>query len=222
VEEVTKDDIRAYLDYLILEKGNSNVTRARKLAAIKSFFNYLVENEGLEANPAASVKSPKIPEKEPVYLTDSECIRLLETMAHKAKSQVKERDMAIAVLLLHTGLRVSELTNLKFSNVDFERNQIKITRKGSKEQYLHLNGEAVKALLSYLHSRPQAQNGRFFVGTKGQNLGRTYVYEVVRRYLKLAGINKGKWGASSLETHLLHQTTSEGSLTLCDKGTRWS
>ena len=109
--------------------------------------------------------------------------------------------MAIAVLLLHTGLRVSELTNLKLSNVDLERSQIKITRKGSKEQYLHLNGEVVKALVSYLHSRPQAQNGRFFVGTKGQNLSRTYVYEVVRRCLKLAGINKGKQGP-----HLLRHT----------------
>jgi len=218
VGEVTRDDIRAYLDYLTLERGNSGVTRARKLAAIKSFFNYLVENERLEANPAASIKSPKIPEKEPVYLTEEECIRLLETIARKAKPQVRGRDMAIAVLLLHTGLRVSELTNLKLSNVDFERSQIKITRKGDKEQYIHLNSEAVRALAKYLHScphymrlprfarndrrfLPQSQNGRFFVGTKRQNLGRTYVYEVVRRYLKLAGINKGKQGP-----HLLRHT----------------
>jgi len=201
VEEVTKDDIRAYLDYLAVERANSGVTRACKLAAIKSFFNYLVENEGLEANPAASVKSPKIPEKEPVYLSEEECLRFLQIIAQKSKPQVKERDMAIAVLLLHIGLRVSELTNLRLSNVDFERNQIKITRKGDKEQYLHLNGEAVSVLVNYFHSRPQAQNGRFFVGTKGQNLGRTYVYEVVRRYLKLAGINKDKQGP-----HLLRHT----------------
>ena len=104
LEEVTKDDIRAYLDYLAVEKENSNAARARKLAAIKSFFNYLVENEGLEANPAASIRNPKIPEKVPLYLTDGECIRLLETMAHKAKPQARERDIALAVLLLHTGL----------------------------------------------------------------------------------------------------------------------
>ncbi len=226
VEEVTKDDIRAYLDYLAVERANSGVTRARKLAAIKSFFNYLVENEGLEANPAASVKSPKIPEKEPVYLSEEECLRFLQIIAQKARPQVRERDMAIAMLLLHTGLRVSELTNLKFSNVDLERSQIKITRKGSKEQYLHLNGEAVSVLVNYLHSYPydrrlprfarndrgemarndggllpQAQNGRFFVGTKGQNLNRTYVYSVVRRYLELAGINKDKQGP-----HLLRHT----------------
>ena len=246
VEEITKDDIRAYLDYLAVEKGNSCVTRARKLAAIKSFFNYLVENKQLEANPAASIKSPKIPETEPVYLNEQECLRFLEIIAQKAKPQVRERDMAIAILLLHTGLRASELANLKSSNVDLENGQIKVIRKGNKEQYLHLNGEAVRVLANYLYScphrmrlprgvyperdssgteftlskilrsaqndrkrracnnrrlLPQGQNGRFFIGTEGGNLTRTYVYEVVRRYLNLAGINKGKQGP-----HLLRHT----------------
>jgi len=134
VAEVTKADIRDYLDYVATSQGNTNATRARKLAAIKSFFNYLVENEELEVNPAGSIRSPKIPEKEPEYLTDEECIRLLEIIARKGRPRVRERDMAIAILFLHTGLRVSELTNLKLVNVDLGRSQIKITRKGNKEQ----------------------------------------------------------------------------------------
>ena len=218
IEEVTRDDIRAYLDYAAVEKGNSGVTRARKLAAIKSFFNYLVENEELKANSAASIKSPRIPEKEPVYLSEQECLRFLETIAQKAKPQVRERDMAIAILFLHAGLRVSELTNLKLTNVDLHGQQVKITRKRNKEQYLHLNGEAAAALANYLHSRPhdirlprfarnderplpQAQNGSFFVGTNGSNLTRSYVYGSIRRYLKLAGIDKGKRGP-----HILRHT----------------
>jgi len=201
IEEVTRDDIRAYLDYAAVEKGNSGVTRARKLAAIKSFFNYLVENEELKANSAASIKSPRIPEKEPVYLSEQECLRFLETIAQKAKPQVRERDMAIAILFLHAGLRVSELTNLKLANVDLHGQQVKITRKGNKEQYLHLNGEAAAALANYLANRPQAQNGRFFVGTNGGNLTRSYVYGIVRRYLQLAGIDKGKRGP-----HILRHT----------------
>jgi len=201
VGEVTRDDIRAYLDFLAFKKGNSNAARARKLAVIKSFLNYLVENEGLEVNPAASIRSPRIPEKEPVYLTEEECIRLLETILRKGRLQVRERDMAIVVLFLHTGLRVSELTNLKLTNVDLDRGQIKITRKGNKEQYLHLNGETVRALANYLANRSEAQNGRFFVGTNGGNLNRTHIYGVVRRYLNLAGINKDKHGP-----HLLRHT----------------
>ncbi len=201
VEEVTKDDIRACLDYLATDRGNSNVTRARKLAAIKSFFVYLIENEGLEVNPAASIRSPRIPEKEPEYLTEEECLRFLKTIIRKAKPRVRERDMAIVVLFLHAGLRVSELTNLKLLNVDLEKNLIKITRKGNKEQYLHLNGEAVSTLARYLAKRPEALDGRFFVGNNGGNLDRIYVYSIVRRYLKLAGITKGKRGP-----HILRHT----------------
>jgi len=201
VGDVTKADIRAYLDYVASSRGNSNVTRARKLAAIKSFFNYLVENEELEVNPAASIRSPKIPEKEPEYLTDEESIHLLTTIAREAKPQVRDRDMAMVVLFLHTGLRVSELTNLKLINVDLERGQIKVTRKGNKEQYLHLNGETVNMLARYLANRPEAQNGTFFTGTNGDNLDRRYIYGIVRRYLELAGIVKGKRGP-----HILRHT----------------
>jgi site-specific recombinase XerD len=199
--EVTKADIRAYLDYQATGRGNSSATRARKLAAIKSFFNYLVENEGLEVNPAASIRSPKIPEKEPVYLTDEESIHLLRTIAREARPQVRERDIAIVVLFLHTGLRVSELVKLELVNVDLGRGQIKITRKGNKEQYLHLNSETVHMLARYLAARPEAPNGRFFVGNNGGNPDRRYVYGIVRRYLNLAGINKGKRGP-----HILRHT----------------
>ena len=153
-----------------------------------------MENEGLKVNPAASIRSPRIPEKEPEYLTEEECIRLLETIARKGRPRVRERDIAIAVLFLHTGLRVSELTTLKLINVDLDRDQIKVTRKGNKEQYLHLNSETVNMLARYLANRPEAENGRFFVGTNGGNLDRRYIYGIVRKYLKLADISKSKHG----------------------------
>ena len=105
------------------------------------------------------------------------------------------------ILFLHTGLRVSEVTSLKLVNVDLDSGQIKIIRKGDKEQYLHLNGETVRALVNYLATSPKAQNGRLFVGTNGANLDRTHIYAVVRRYLNLAGIDKGKHGP-----HLLRHT----------------
>ena len=199
--EVTRDDIKAYLDFLVTNKGNSAVTRARKLAAIKSFFNYLLESEEVRANPASAIKSPRVAETQPEYLTEEECIRLLRTITQRGRARFRKRDVAIVILLLHTGLRASELTNLKPTSIDLGSRQIKITRKGNKEQYLHLNGEAAKALADYLYSRPESQNGRLFVGNSGGNLTRTYVYEVVRRYLKLAGITKAKHGP-----HVLRHT----------------
>jgi integrase/recombinase XerC len=201
VQQTTKADIRDYLDYVATTRGNCNITRARKLAAIKSFFNYLVETGRLEVNPATSVKSPKIPEKEPVYLNDEELIRLLTAIARKAKPRVRERDMAIVLLFLHGGLRVSELTKLELANVDLESCQIKITRKGNREQYLHLNQETKMALASFLAKRPQSCNGIFFAAESGGGLTRGYVYDLICRYLKLAGINKGKRGP-----HILRHT----------------
>lgn len=200
-EEITKDDIRAYMDFLANEKGNSAVTRARKLAATKSFFNFMVENGQLQTNPASSIKSPKIPEKQPTYLSDEDCRRLLELVANEAKPTVKERDIAMVIFLVHLGLRVSELTGLKLPDIDLERGQIKITRKGNKEQYLHMNSETVRALVKYLPHRKNAQNGACFVGVKGGNLHRTHVYDIVQRYLKAAGIDKGRYGP-----HLLRHT----------------
>jgi len=137
----------------------------------------------------------------PEYLTDEESIHLLTTIAQKARPQVRERDLAIVVLFLHARLRASELIDLELTNVDLDRGRIKITRKRNKEQYLHLNGETVNMLVRYLANRPEARNGRFFVGTNGGNLGRRRIYSIVRRYLKLAGINKSKYGP-----HVLRHT----------------
>ncbi len=200
-KEITREDIKVYMDYLTINRKNSVVTRARKLAAIKSFFKYMVENEMLEINPAASVSSPKIPEKEPEYLTEDECIRFLETIYKESKKPVHYRDVAIATLFLHNGLRVSELISLNLSDVDFPNHQIKITRKGNKEQYLHLNGDTIKTLLDYFISRPEGQNNRFFIETNGHNLSRRYTYGIIRRYLEMAGIEKSKHGP-----HLLRHT----------------
>ncbi len=199
--EVTKGDIRAYLNFLASEKGNSNAARARKLAAIKSYFNYLVESEELGANPAASIRSPKLAVKKPVYLLDDECRRLLETVSQKAQPQVKARDTAIIVLFLHTGMRVSELVSLKLANVYLEESQIKVTRKRNKEQYLPLNAEAIRVLVQYMATRSEVGNGRLFTGTAGESLNRTYIYRQVHKYLKLSGIDKGKQGP-----HLLRHT----------------
>jgi len=109
--------------------------------------------------------------------------------------------MAMIVLLLHTGVRVSELINLKLTNVDLKSGQIRIRRKGNKEQYLNLNGETVKLLAKYLAARPGAQNGDLFVGARGGKLDRSSIYRVVRKHLEHAGIDKGKRGP-----HLLRHT----------------
>ncbi len=197
---VTTDDIRNYLYHMTLNKHISNFTRKRKLASMKSFFKYLVETKMLKMNPVTAIKSPKLPDRKPAYLTEAECHRLLEAVARNARSKCKVRDLAIVILFLHTGMRVSELINLKLRNVDFESALVKVIRKGQKEQHIHLNSEAIYALKKYLSLR-QSPNGCLFVNSNGQKLSRSSIYRKVKRYLLAAGITKSKWGP-----HVLRHT----------------
>ena len=197
---VNTDDIRNYSYFLTLTKHNSNFTRKRKLASLKSFFNYLVETKVLKMNVAATIKSPKLPDKKPAYLTEAECHRLLQAVVQNAKPKFKERDLAMIILFLHTGMRVSELINLKLENVDFESALVKVVRKGKKEQHIHLNSEAVYALQKYLVTR-QSPDGCLFVNSNGQKLSRSSIYGRVKRYLLATGITKSKWGP-----HVLRHT----------------
>ena len=202
VKHVTKDGVQRYLDYLAKERGNCAATRARKLASAKAYFNYLVETGVLKENPALSIRSPKIENKQPDYLTDLEINRLLDAVKHRAKPEILQRDLAMIIILLHTGLRVSELTGLKLVDIDLGTKQLKILRKGRKEQYVPLNSEAVRVLGKYLSQREQqCQTDRCFVDLKGNSLSRVSIYNIVRRYFNLAGINKDKKGP-----HVLRHT----------------
>jgi len=198
---ITKDGIQRYLNYLAKERGNCSATRARKLASAKAYFNYLVETGVLKENPARSIRSPKIENKQPEYLTDLEINRLLDTVKHRAKPEMIQRDLAMIIILLHTGLRVSELTGLKTVDIDIGTKQLKVLRKGRKEQYVPLNSEAVKVLGEYLSQREQFQTDRCFVDIKGNSLSRVSLYNIVRRYFNLAGIKKDKKGP-----HVLRHT----------------
>ena len=112
-----------------------------------------------------------------------------------------KRDLAVIIVLLHTGLRVSELTSLKMIDIDIGTKQLKVLRKGRKEQYVPLNSEAVKVLREYLSQRKPLQPDRCFVDVRGNSLSRAAIYNIVRRYFNLAGINKDKKGP-----HVLRHT----------------
>lgn len=199
--QVTTDDIRAYLGFLAAEKHNSETARARKLASAKSFFNYLMDTEVLSLNPAARIRGPKLPDTQPLSLDEKECIHLLRAVLNRANRRIRDRDLSIILLLLHTGMRASELSRLKLSDVDLEKGEAKVTRKGGRNQCLYLNEEVRTALRHYLAGCPRDGNSLLFNGTRRPELGRKSIYEIVRRCLKTAGIDKGKRGP-----HLLRHT----------------
>ncbi len=198
ITEVSKDDIRKFLHEVA--STNSEVTRARKLSSIKSFFKYLTREGIIEANPAADVDRPKLPEREPSYLTPEEYHRLLATIKLKATPYYCLRDLAIVITFLGTGIRLSELVGLKLDNLNLQQAQesIRVRGKGNKERTIPLNLEVVNALTKYFKKRPEVASKFIFISRLGDGISSGGVYHLIKHYLKEAEINKEKVGVHSL------------------------
>ncbi len=198
---VSKNDIRAFLSQLAqkgFQKPNAEITRARKLASIKSFFHYLCREEILKANPAADIETPKIPEKEPCYLTEQEYEKLLQTIRIQSTPYYNARDLAIVITLLGTGVRLSELVGLNLSSINLQDKSIKVLGKGNKERIIPLNDKVVATLQKYIQKRPEIEIDALFISRLGNRLSPGSVYHLIKNYLKEAGIKKPKVGVHSL------------------------
>lgn len=203
ISEVARDDIRAFLSELTkngIKKPNSAVTRARKLSSIKSFYKYLVRYGVLESNPAADVETPKLPHKEPNYLTPQEYDALLAAVRRAATPFYLARDLAIVTTFLNTGVRLSELVGLSLNSINLESSNafIKVRGKGDKERTIPLNDNVAATLRKYVAKRPEVDTNQLFISRLGKGLCARSVYHLIKRYLKEAGIKKDHIGVHSL------------------------
>lgn len=168
LDDLTRIDIEEYLEYMSLyQKDGREITNAergksRKLAALRSFYNYFFQSELIKTNPASLVSMPKLHEKEIIRLEPNEVAILLDQVEDGTKLTQKEldyhkktkiRDVALLTLLLGTGIRVSECVGLDIRDVNFEVCGIKIRRKGGYEAVIYFGTEVETALLDYLEER---------------------------------------------------------------------
>lgn len=168
LDQITRQDILEFLEYIsYYEKDGKEITndergKSRKLAALRSFYNFYFTNEMIEKNPAALVPLPKQHEKEIIRLEPNEVAILLDQVEDGTKLTKKEleyhkktkvRDVALLTLLLGTGIRVSECVGLDLTDINFEVNGIKIRRKGGYEAIVYFGDEVEEALLDYLELR---------------------------------------------------------------------
>lgn len=203
IANVARDDIRAFLSELTIngiKKPNSPVTRARKLSSIKSFYKYLVRYGFLEANPAADIETPKLPHKEPNYLTPEEYEAFIKAVRKTATPFYLARDLAIVITFLNTGVRLSELVGLTLNSINLEPSNafIKVRGKGDKERTIPLNDNVAAILRKYVDKRPEVETNSLFVSRLGKGLCARSVYHLIKRYLKEAGIKKEHIGVHSL------------------------
>lgn len=202
LDEIKRVDIEEYLQYMSLyQKDGKDISneergKARKLAALRSFYNYFFQNEMISTNPAALVPLPKLHEKEIIRLEPNEVAILLDQVEDGTKLTKKEleyhkktklRDVALLTLLLGTGIRVSECVGLDISDVNFEVNGIKIRRKGGYEAVIYFGAEVETALLDYLEERnhmipAEGHENALFLSLQNRRMVVRSVENLVKKY----------------------------------------
>ena len=197
IEDFNEVSSSHLVDYLQLQRQmmKDSATAARYISSIKGFFRYLENNNYIEKNPTDTLVPVKIGRKLPAVLSFQEIELMLN--APKTEDIAGLRDKAILETFYSSGLRVSELINLKINDLFFEDEVIRVLGKGSKERIVPLGSSAIHWLKEYLlKSRPhlekkmRSQNFVFLSQKRGTKLGRMSVWNIVKRYAEEAGIKK--------------------------------
>ena len=207
VSGVTLNDIYGYMTYLSRDRaqhhnssnsqyGLSAASRARKIATIRSFYNYLTNKKHLlRENPVKDIDSPKLKKTLPKYLTLDQSTELLDAVDGKNQ----ERDYCILTLFLNCGLRISELVGLNLNDVSDET--LRVLGKGNKVRILYLNEACQEALNSYLAVR-RPVTGRdanaLFLSSRNERVSRSTVHAMVKKRLTAAGIDSSEYSSHKL------------------------
>ncbi len=149
LELVSRHEAVRYLNYVMFEKKLSKATVSNILSVIKSFYSFMIENEYVTVNPTKGISAVKIDKKAPIYLTQDEMKDLIATA-------IEPRDNLIVKMLYATGVRVSELVNIKKQDIELERDTIIVFGKGAKERIV-LIPDALKPQLELFCHGPQAR-----------------------------------------------------------------
>lgn len=188
-DAVTRLMLRQYLG--VVSEGVSTATVARKLAAVRAFFRYLVRAGRLRESPAESVSTPRVRKRLPAMLNAESAAEVMAAPAGAPGNDAsRARDAALLEVLYGSGLRVSELVKLDLANVSFGDKSVRVLGKGKKERVVPLGTKAEAALRAYLarrtelcHPKTGAQDAvALFLGRSGARLGVRWVQKLVHRY----------------------------------------
>jgi len=205
-KDISKSDIEKYLQKL--NEDNVKVTSiARKLTTIKAFHNYLFQKQILNVDVAETIERPKLRKKLPNVLTVAEVDLLLDI---ECKTKFDYRNKSMLELLYGTGLRISELLDLKLTDFDLENCIIRCYGKGCKERIVPIGEYTMDSLINYLKIRNQLLRGKnceyLFLNNLGGRLSRFSFFKILKRMLIEKGIKKDVSPHSlrhSFATHML-------------------
>lgn len=192
LDELTYQHVVAYFTEVGLTGVISSRSLARKISALKGFFKYLLQAGFIQSNPMVKLRSPKISKELPSVMNIADIERLLALP--EIGTTLGLRDRAILELMYACGLRVSEVINLRVSDIHFQEEVVKVTGKGDKERIVPIGSSAIAMIQKYLHSsRPliskiaKSQN-TLFLNARGGKFSRMGIWKIIRGYLKQAGL----------------------------------
>ena len=185
-DKVVKD----YLKYLY----SRNITKtsiSRKLSSIRGLYNYLTNEDVITNNYFSKISNPKREKHLPKFLKNEEIDKIL--LVCENNTPLEERDTLVLELLYATGLRVSELVNIKISDINKSDKSIKVLGKGSKERIVLYNNHTKVALDKYLsdgyHSLNKKNNGYLILNNRGDRISDRYIRDIINKYVKKAGLD---------------------------------
>lgn len=192
-ESISLADLRDFIVWAA-NLGMIPSTQARILSGIKAFYKYLLMEDIIKSDPSELLESPKITRKLPDTLSIDDINKLIEVI--DLSKPEGGRNKAILEVLYGCGLRVSELTELKLSNLYLEIEFIKVTGKGSKERLVPIGASAIKALKIWMESLrvhitiKKGEEDIVFLNRRGARLSRVYIFMLIKQLAELAGIHK--------------------------------
>ena len=188
ISKITEYEIRQYIGSLNRRNGKSTIER--KLASLRSFFDFLRKEEFISHNPAKLVPSPKKEKNLPKFLTVDEVYQLLDDKIFKGDLGL--RNKAILELLYSCGLRVGELVNLDIMDLDFDNGVVSVMGKGAKERIIPVGRKAIESVRNYLSIRnnfkPKSQS--LFLNSRGRTLTSRSIERILKDFCVKASLNK--------------------------------
>ena len=183
--KVTEGQINNYISFLFKSNLKSS-SISRKISSIKALYFFLMKKNKIDISPIAEIIAPKQEKYLPTSMSESEVEKLLKSPNKKLK--IEKRDKAMIEMLYATGVRISELVNLKMTDVDIQRCVIKVFGKGSKERLIPFGESALEALNDYIEDRYEMPAKEVFLSNRGTKMSRQAFWQRIKIYLSREGL----------------------------------